>query len=391
MPKPNKGETEQAFVSRYISYVKNETPDRPMNQIRAMCYDIYRRNKISQSKEGKMKNETVNIDNTTIVDLKSSKIDSENMVIRRMSILSKNAYDRDGKVFRRFSDDAMTDALQVFNGAIARVDHDREITDSGASRGVKTGYGVFKDLTMSDGMIYGDLHLWDCPEAKKVLSIAQRTPSAVGNSIHTGGILGKSEKGIEIIARLLNRNSSGNLPSVDLVDDPAATMGVFNSKPDNENKENDMEFKDITLEALKSNRPDLVKTLSDEGAKSRDEEVKTLTQEKEGLATKLDSVNIEMEKSKRNVMAEKLLSESDLPDYAKTDTFKKQLMEVSESKDGDKIITVEDKMKELIQDRLEATEPNGVHENHEKDLSQNKGDKVSNENFVETFSAQREY
>lgn len=301
--------------------------------------------------------------------------------------MSRKAVDTAGKVFREFSDNALQDALTVFNGAIARIDHDRDASEGGG-RGVKTGYGVYKDLVMDGDMIFGDLHLWDCPEAKKVLSIAQRTPNVVGNSIHTGGIVSSRDNGIEHIEKLLSRNIAGHLPSIDLVDDPAATLGLFNSKHsvDNE-KENSMEFKDLTLETVRINRPDLEKIFFDEGVKSRDEEVKKIQQERDDVAKKCDELEVKQAAVKHNSLVDKLLGESELPDYAKTSVFRKQLSQVKETKDGDKVVSAEDAIKVLIQDRLDSLEPHGVEDNGEKDTRQSKGKESNDDEFVSAFSA----
>jgi len=44
VPKPNEGESEDEFISRCISTLTEEDPDRPKDQIAAMCYDSWRDN-----------------------------------------------------------------------------------------------------------------------------------------------------------------------------------------------------------------------------------------------------------------------------------------------------------------------------------------------------------
>jgi len=332
----------------------------------------------------------IDITNVTVINLKVAKIDVENGIIHKMSIMSNQAVDTSGKVFRRFTDDAMRDALVIFEGAMARIDHDRDAINAGNDRGVKTGYGVYKNIVMDGDMIFGDLHLWDCPEAKKVLSIAQKTPNAVGNSIHTGGIVASTDGGIELVKKLLPRNKAGHLASIDLVDDPSATLSMFNDKRNVQNeRKNDMEWKDITAESLKTNRPDLHEAIKTEGYNSRNGEIKTITQERDDVAKKCDALAVKQASTEREILVNKLVAESELPDYAKTDIFLGQLLDVKEVKKGDKVTTVEDGIKALIQDRIAALEPCGVHGNGEKDVRQSKDQKASDEEFVDTFSVRR--
>lgn len=332
--------------------------------------------------------QAVDILNMTLIDLNASQIDKENNTIRHMAILAANAYDGDNRIFRKFTDNALNDAVEIFEGALARLDHDRENQSSVESRGVRTGYGVYQNLRREGDKVFGDLHLWDCEQARKVVSIAERTPNAVGNSIHAGGIMEEDEDGVEIIGQLMPRTKYGFKPSVDLVEDPAMAVGLFQSKKKAKLKGNDMEFKDLTMETIKTNRPDLEKIFFDEGAKSRDEEVKTLMQERDDAVKKGDELEVKQAGAAREILVDRLIAESELPDYAKTDIFRRQLIDVKESKDGDKTVSIEDGVKALIQDRIDTLEPGGVRDNDEKDISQDKGKKAeaTKEKFVEAFS-----
>jgi len=336
-----------------------------------------------------MKPEKRDIENLTIVDLKTSKIDKENNIINHVSILSTEAYDTDNKIFRIFTDRALSDAVRVFESALARVDHERENQSTVESRGVRSGYGVYQNVRREGDMIYGDLHLWDCDNARKVMSIAERTPHAVGNSIHAGGIITIDKNDIEIVEQLTPRTKYGFKPSIDLVEDPAATISLFQSRrTKSKSKENEMEFKDLTQELVRTNRPDLEKLFFDEGVKSRDEEVEKVIQERDAAVKKADELEVKQARTEREILVDKAIAESDLPDYARTDAFRKQLLQVKETKDGDKTISVEDGIKALIQDRIDVVEPGGVHDNTEKSVSQSRQTgKVTKEQFKDTFTS----
>lgn len=57
LPKPNKGESQQAFVSRCISFETKASPGRDTKQIQAMCYSAYR-----EAKGKKLSEEDFNTD-----------------------------------------------------------------------------------------------------------------------------------------------------------------------------------------------------------------------------------------------------------------------------------------------------------------------------------------
>ena len=155
-----------------------------------------------------------------------------------------------------------------------------------------------------------------------------------------------------------------------------------------------MDFKDLTMDSVRTNRPDLEKIFIDEGKKSRDGEIKDLIEERDKLAKERDELSkdhdelkVKQAKTEREVLVDRVLVESDLPDYAKTDAFRVQLLQVKEIKDGDKTTSVEDGIKTLIQDRIDVLEPDGVRDNTEKSISQsrNTGGKVSTEDFVDAY------
>ena len=347
-----------------------------------------------QDRIGEENMNAVDIDNIVMLNLSKSKIDKDNNIIRDVSILSDKAYDTEGNVFRIFTEKAMEDAVDVFDGALARLDHDRENINPIESRGVRTGYGVYKNIKLNNNLVTGDLCLWDCENARKVLSIAERTPDSVGNSIHAGGVIKEDDDGVEIVQQILPRTRFGFKPSIDLVEDPAATISLFQSKRNkskSNSKENDMEFKDLTLESVQENRPDIKESFFKEGAKSRDKEVEELIQEKQELEKELDEVKVKQARAEREILVDKKLSESELPDYAKTENFRKQLIDVEESKNGDKVVTVDEAIDALIQDRLSIVEPDGVHDNGEKDFTQDKKKGVSDDAFVEAYGQGEEY
>jgi len=48
LPIPNKGEEQSHFISRCIAFEKEASPDRPMAQVQAMCYEAWRNRDVKQ-------------------------------------------------------------------------------------------------------------------------------------------------------------------------------------------------------------------------------------------------------------------------------------------------------------------------------------------------------
>ena len=150
--------------------------------------------------------------------------------------------------------------------------------------------------------------------------------------------------------------------SVDVVTNPATTVSLFENEEGNKNQKEDkvMEWKDISISDLQANRLDVYESIIAEGVSSRDGEVKTLKEENDSLKQKNDEYEVKESLIAKKVVVEKALSESKLPKEAKTDTFSGILMAVQEKKDGEKVITVDEQIKSLIEDRITLLNPKGV-------------------------------
>jgi hypothetical protein len=106
----------------------------------------------------------------------------------------------------------------------------------------------------------------------------------------------------------------------------------------------DMEFKDITVEQLKKERPDLIQVVLTESAAG--DETRKQKEKITLLERQLDEANVKIAATERATLVQKKLLESKLPDHALTDPFKKQLMNAADDK----------AVEELIQDRIKLLE-----------------------------------
>jgi len=309
--------------------------------------------------------------------LAESKVDRENKIIHNVVLLTKHSLNTSGKINRTYTDDCLDKAVSVFEGAPAFIDHPGD-KEARSGRSVREQYGFYRGVKrIGEKLVADDLVLYDVPDAALVMSIAEKNPLSAGNSIHAAGrVRDRNSQGIEICEELLPRTKWGHRSSVDLVDDPATTRGIFESKQKGE--VGDMEWKELTKEDLATNRADLVESIRQEGASSRDPEVKDIKEKLTAAETLVDGYKSKEVLAEKTVLMEKLLKESKLPVEAQTEVFKTTLMAVQEKKDGDKTITVEAGIKALIEDRVTLLKPAGGVKNmgNGKVILENKDGKV---------------
>lgn len=145
----------------------------------------------------------------------------------------------------------------------------------------------------------------------------------IGLSINTGGRVSKGKvdgEEMEIVEKIVLQRSNGPA-SVDWVTEAGARGRVSKLLKENNIKENEMEFKDLTLEQLKKERPDLIESVAKDIKESsnqiqenqkKDKELKE-AQAKIAELEKKDKINAQKAK------VETLLKEAKtLPEVAKT-------------------------------------------------------------------------
>ncbi len=190
-----------------------------------------------------------------------------------------------------------------------------------------------------------------------------------------------------------------------------------------EGKEKEM---DITLEMLRKDHPELIETIlkestdklnvtvmkeaikdfetkieslekqivkKDEEIEEDKETIKTLESKNKKIEIELDKISVSGKLAEKEVMIANLISEAKLLDESVTDIFKETLMAVQEKKDGEDVVTVEEQVKQLIEDRksisaVKSTVKNSGDEFVEgvnKDKSEKKMDRKEVEEGVEDF------
>lgn len=285
------------------------------------------------------------------ISFKEAEFDSEQPVIRNVVLLGAESKNK-----RRYTEKCMKAAVGLYENVQAFVNHPTKSEEQDGMRDVRNMAGKFHNVRFESMKIRADFKgLPDDPAAKKFISIAHNMPEIAGLSQNASGKV-RREGGIEIV------ESIEKVLSVDLVANPATTKGMYENH--DHTGESKMDYADVTMIGLKEGRKDLVEKLIAEGKASRGDEIKKLKEENTALENKLDEVQVAEALRTKEAAIDKILAESKLPTEAKTDIFRKTLLNVVEVAEGEKL---EDKVEELIDDRMTAvTGKVGVKNNTEK-------------------------
>jgi hypothetical protein len=207
-------------------------------------------------------------------------VDRDAGVIRGVKVLGPTS--RNG---REYSADALRKGVGLYEGVRVNVNH----VGRGESRGYGDRIGRLENAQVREGGIFADLKF--NPKhalAEQLAWDAANAPGNVGLSHDAEGRLSR-RNGKTLVEEILS------VRSVDLVADPATTAGLFEdeggddaaSTTQPQYEDSEMELKELTLDGLRTARPDLVESLTEqlrngEEQKAKDAQIKTL---QEQLAT----------------------------------------------------------------------------------------------------------
>ena len=236
---------------------------------------------------------------------------------------------------RRYTESAMRNALPMFEGVKAYLDHPTKEDERNGRRSIKDLAGRFTGPRFEDGKVRATFEGLPNANGKLYMGIAEKMPDIAGNSHNAFGKFRRENGGTIVVEELTK------VVSVDLVTEPATTNGLFENK--NVNKEPEMEWSDIVLEDLKIKRKDVCDALVAEGAASRETEVADLKKELKEATAKVDEAEAKEALQVKKEKVGEMLTESKLPKEVITETFKESL-QTAES---------DEQMKALIDDRIE--------------------------------------
>lgn len=260
-------------------------------------------------------------------------------VVQNVKLLGKES--KNGRIY---SERALQDAARLYEGAAIYFDHAKE----DGNRSIRDLAGQVRRPRWSGTEVRGDLQLIDLGEGRVsplalFKAIAEQMPSAAGMSHSASGVLvpGAKDGDLEVVESL------DAVHSVDLVTNPATTAGLFESLQ-NHATEARMEIKDLTLDELKRQRPDLLEAHQEGLTESA--QAKAIREERDALKIELDTLKARESLREHKDMVAGLIADAKLPDQLVTDLFREQL---DAAKDKDAVAA-------LIADRAAIAEKMAV-------------------------------
>jgi len=255
------------------------------------------------------------------------RVDREHGIIRGVKILGLES--RNG---RSYSPAALREAAPLYEGAKVNVNHPKGNPLAPRDYQDRIGFIRNVELRETDGLFgdffYNPRHTlaeqlaWDAEHASENVGFSHNVQARV------------ARQGDKTLVESITR-----VQSVDLVADPATTAGLFESTTDREEESPAIELSRLTIEQLRTERPDLVETLLAEQA----EQLCTLRAECDRL-TSAQAAQL------KELAARRLLREFDLPEPESTDPWSQTV--VSEAFFAEVLSAADERqMRRLIEDR----------------------------------------
>lgn len=178
-------------------------------------------------------------------------IDDANGVINGVTILTGEKTSLNKTFYTR---DALEQAKTRYEGAKMFLDH---APKGESNRSIHDFGGVYKNLRIDGNRLKGDLHLVES-KRQMVVGIAKMRPAGVGLSIKDRGY-GVEKDGVFFVDGF----TEGATFSVDFVSEASVNKDLFESR-ESKTQEDTMDWKAVTAEELRKERPDLVESITTE-------------------------------------------------------------------------------------------------------------------------------
>lgn len=254
-------------------------------------------------------------ENTSIIDqdiFEALNVDAEKK--KAHVVLIKEGWSKNK---RYYPAQVLEQAVPLFEGAKCYLDHS-DIKGI-PNRSVRELTGFYENVKFAGKQVEADLQFLETEAGKVGLDIAKETVKhnklLAGLSIRGIGTMRKVEEGHEV-------ESLSKIISVDMVSDPAAGGEFLRLYESVMEVKDDM--KDLTLEKLKEERPDLVQSISEEvesrvyGKKGElDKQLKEIKEQNDKLAKDIAEWKTYGQVKETETILEKELAKSELPDIAK--------------------------------------------------------------------------
>jgi len=146
------------------------------------------------------------------------KIDKSNNRINGIAVLNRVSRNN-----RTYTNEAMQSIIPLLSGVKSFIDHS---SDAFGNQSVLKLLGTFSNARLDNGKVKADLNVLESAQGKDLLfELAERSPYSVGFSVACRGVIAEKldTSGREQVEKIIA------LRSVDLVVEPAATSGLFES------------------------------------------------------------------------------------------------------------------------------------------------------------------
>jgi len=274
---------------------------------------------------------------------------------------------------RYYPANVLNEAVPLFEGTKCYLDHS-DIKGI-PNRSVRELTGFYENVNFAGKQIEADLQFIDTEAGKVGLDIAKETikhnKTLAGLSIRGIGTLRKVEEGHEV-------ESLNKIISVDLVSDPAAG-GEFLRLYESIMEVDDM--KDLTVEKLKEERPDLVQVITEEvesrvyGKKNElDKQLKEIKEQNEKLAKDITEWKTYGQIKETETILERELAKSELPDIAKDRIRKLYVGKIAKAEEITESIKTEKEYIAKIAENKQVNVGNSGKDNEVKEQNKEKYD-----------------
>ena len=254
-------------------------------------------------------------ENTSIIDqdiFEALNVDAEKK--KAHVVLIKEGWSKNKRFYPA---QVLEQAVPLFEGAKCYLDHS-DIKGI-PNRSIRELTGFYENVKFAGKQVEADLQFLETEAGKVGLDIAKETVKhnklLAGLSIRGVGSVRKVEEGHEV-------ENLSKIISVDMVSDPAAGGEFLRLYESVMEVKDDM--KDLTLEKLKEERPDLVQSISEEvesrvyGKKGElDKQLKEIKEQNDKLAKDIAEWKTYGQVKETETILEKELAKSELPDIAK--------------------------------------------------------------------------
>lgn len=220
---------------------------------------------------------------------------------------------------RTYSAKAVNEARSLYEGAKVNIDHRVKGSDQ---RSYGERFGQLRNVVVDQAGLRADLHYNPKHSiAEQFAWDAENEPSNVGLSHDVEGRMAKRD-GKDVVEAITKVNS------VDLVADPATTRGLYEST--HSTLENEaVDYKTLTLDALKAERPDLFKAFAE--SLSESEQAKAAAAELKAAKAKLDEYETRERVAVLEATIAKEIKDAKLAEHLVTDVFKASLREAKDA------------------------------------------------------------